>query len=66
MFVRLKTGLLDVELANAPSAPSYVKFASPAKALAPVTVATVLSVDPDTVTELVPAPISDLTSVPAR
>ena len=35
------------------SVPSKVKFASPIRALAPVTVATVLFVDPD---KLVPAP----------
>ena len=66
VFFNVKTGLLDVELANAPSAPSYVKLSFPANAFAPFTVVTLLSVDPDSVPELVPAPISDLIPVPAR
>ena len=48
------------------SVPSNVKLASPAIAFAPVTVTTVLLVDPVREAVPVPPPISDKTSVPAR
>ena len=57
----LRIGLVDVPLVKPASVPSYVKFASPAMALAPVTVTTVLSVDPVNDAALVTAPISDAT-----
>ena len=63
MLVRLKIGLVDVLLVKAASVLSYVKFASPCIALDPVTVTTVLLVDPVRVAP--PLAFSHATAAPA-